>query len=100
MIVTATHDGQPIGSATVTIEANDVAVWTVSAQPTEIAEGGSSTITLAVANGKTFAANQSVSLAVSGTASGSDYSLSATEVTLPADKLGHGHPHRQGRRQR
>ena len=85
VIVTATHDGQPIGSASVTIEDNDVAVWTVSAQPTEIAEGGSSTITLAVANGKTFAANQSVSLAVSGTASGSDYSLSATEVTLPAD---------------
>ena len=84
VIVTATHDGQPIGSATVTIEDNDVAVWTVSAQPTEIAEGGSSTITLAVANGKTFAANQTVSLAVSGTASGSDYSLSATEVTLPA----------------
>ena len=85
VIVTATHDGQPIGSATVTIEANDVAVWTVSVQPTEIAEGGSSTITLAVANGKTFAANQTVSLAVSGTASGSDYSLSATELTLPAD---------------
>ena len=84
VIVTATHDGQPIGSASVTIEDNDVAVWTVSAQPTEIAEGGSSTITLAVANGKTFAANQTVSLAVSGTASGSDYSLSATEVTLPA----------------
>ena len=85
VIVTATHDGQPIGSATVTIEANDVAVWTVSVQPTEIAEGGSSTITLAVANGKTFAANQTVSLAVSGTASGSDYSLSATELALPAD---------------
>ena len=84
VIVTATHDGQPIGSATVTIEANDVAVWTVSVQPTEIAEGGSSTITLAVANGKTFAANQTVSLAVSGTASGSDYSLSDTELTLPA----------------
>ena len=84
VIVTATHDGQPIGSASVTIEDNDVAVWTVSAQPTEIAEGGSSTITLAVANGKTFAANQTVSLAVSGTASGSDYSLSATEVTFPA----------------
>ena len=84
VIVTAIHDGQPIGSATVTIEANDVAVWTVSAQPTEIAEGGSSTITLAVANGKTFTANQTVSLAVTGTASGSDYSLSATDLTLPA----------------
>ena len=83
----ATGSGYTLGTATsasVSVTDNDTAVWTVSAQPTEIAEGGSSTITLAVANGQTFAANQTVSLAVSGTASGSDYSLSATEVTLPA----------------
>ena len=83
----ATGSGYTLGTATsasVSVTDNDTAVWTVSAQPTEIAEGGSSTITLAVANGKTFAANQTVSLAVSGTVSGSDYSLSATELTLPA----------------
>ena len=76
----ATGSGYTLGTATsasVSVTDNDTAVWTVSAQPTEIAEGGSSTITLAVANGKTFAANQTVSLAVTGTASGSDYSLSA-----------------------
>ena len=83
----ATGSGYTLGTATsasVSVTDNDTAVWTVSAQPTEIAEGGSSTITLAVANGKTFTANQTVSLAVTGTASGSDYSISATELTLPA----------------
>ena len=84
VIVTASHGGQSIGSATVTIEANDDATWTVSAQPTEIDEGESSTITVAVANGKTFASNQAISLAVSGTGASSDYSLSATELTLRA----------------
>ena len=84
VIVTASHGGQSIGSATVTISDNDDATWTVSAQPTEIDEGESSTITVAVANGKTFASNQAISLAVSGTAASSDYSLSATELTLRA----------------
>ena len=84
MIVTASHGGQSIGSATVTISDNDDATWTVSAQPTEIDEGESSTVTVAVANGRTFASNQTISLAVSGTAASSDYSLSATELTLRA----------------
>ena len=84
VIVTASHGGQSIGSATVTISDNDDATWTVSAQPTEIDEGESSTVTVAVANGRTFASNQTISLAVSGTAASSDYSLSATELTLRA----------------
>ena len=82
VIVTASHGGQSIGSATVTISDNDDATWTVSAQPAEIDEGESSTVTVAVANGRTFASNQNLSLAVSGTAASSDYSLSATELTL------------------
>ena len=84
VIVTASHDGQSIRSATVTISDNDDATWTVSAQPTEIDEGEVSTITVAVANGKTFASNQTISLAASSTAASSDYSLSATELTLRA----------------
>ena len=84
VIVTASHGGQSIGSATVTISDNDDATWTVSAQPAEIDEGESSTVTVAVANGRTFASNQTISLAVSGTAASSDYSLSATELTLRA----------------
>ena len=83
VIVTASHGGQSIGSATVTISDDD-ATWTVSAQPAEIDEGESATVTVAVANGRTFASNQTISLAVSGTAASSDYSLSATELTLRA----------------
>ena len=99
-----TGNGYTLGtttSASVSVTDNDDATWTVSAQPTEIDEGGSSTITVAVANGKTFASNQTISLAVSGTAASSDYSLSATELTLRAGaKLGHGHRHRHRRRHR
>ena len=84
VIVTATYDGQPIGSATVTIPANDAPAWSVSADRSQVAEGGTATITAAITNGKTFATDQIISLAVTGTASGSDYSLSATTVTLSA----------------
>ena len=63
---------------------NDIAMWTVSTQSAEIDEGKSSTITVAVANAKTFASNQTISLAVSGTAASSDYSLSATELRAGA----------------
>ena len=69
-------------SASVRTTDNDVATWTVSVEPPEIEEGGSSTFTVAVANGKTFAAEQTIGLAVTGTASGSDYTLSTTELTL------------------
>ena len=71
-------------SASVSVTDDDTATWRVSAQPTEIDEGESATVTVAVANGKTFASNQTISLAVSGTAASSDYSLSATELTLRA----------------
>ena len=69
-------------SASVRTTDNDVATWTVSVEPSEIEEGGRSTFTVAVANGKTFAAGRTIGLAVTGTASGSDYTLSTTELTL------------------
>ena len=84
VVVTATRGGQVLGSATVTIQANDAPVWAVSAEPVEIAEGAASTVTVAIANGVTFAEAQTVALAVSGTASGSDYTLSGTSLTLDA----------------
>ena len=81
-------------SASVSVKDDDSATWRISAQPTRIDEGGSSTITVTVVNGKTFAADQTVSLAatgdrffitvVGGTASHSDYTLSATSLTLTA----------------
>ena len=83
----AAGSGYTLGTATsasVSVTDNDSATWTVSAQPTRIDEGGSSTITATVVNGKTFAANQTVSLAATGTASVADYTLSATSLTLTA----------------
>ena len=71
-------------SASVTVKDNDTATWSVSARPTGIDEGESSTVTIAVANGKTFAADQTVSLDGTGTASNADYTLSATSLTLTA----------------
>ena len=83
MIVTATHDGQPIGSATVTIEDNDTPTWSVVADPVRVAEGEVSTVTVSV--DKAFAVAQTITLAVTGgTAEGGDYSLSGSTLTLDA----------------
>ena len=71
-------------SVSVSVTDNDTAAWTMSAQPAEIDEGSASTVTVAVSNNKTFAANQTVTLAAAGTASTSDYTLSATSLTLVA----------------
>ena len=68
----------------VSVTDNDTAAWKVSAQPAEIDEGSTSTVTVAVSNDKTFAANQTVTLAAAGTASTSDSTLSATSLTLVA----------------
>ena len=83
----ATGSGYTLGTTTtasVSVTDNDQATWTVAAQPAGIDEGGASTITVTVANGKTFAAGQAISLDVTGTASGSDYTLSAAQLTLSA----------------
>ena len=71
-------------SASVYVTDNDTATWTISADPAEIAGSGTSTITVAIANGKTFAVDRAINLAVTGTASSSDYSLLATTLTLAA----------------
>ena len=66
------------------IEDNDTAKWKVSADSPEIDEGGSALVIVSVSNGKSLADEQSFTLAVSGTADDSDYTLSTTELTLPA----------------
>ena len=71
-------------SASVSVTDNDTAEWRVSAQPTEITEGATSTVTVEVSNNKTFASDQTITLAVTGTASSSDYTLSAKSLTLVA----------------
>ena len=70
--------------ATVAVEDDDAATFTVSAEPQTVAEGESATLTVAITNGVSFAVDQSVSLAVSGTASASDYTVVPTELTLAA----------------
>ena len=71
-------------SASVTVEDDDAARFTVSADPQAIDEGEASTLTVAIANGVTFAEDQTVELAASGTASASDYTGVPATLTLAA----------------
>ena len=71
-------------SAEVTVEDDDTATWQVSAAEASIDEGDATTLTVAVANGKTFAEEQSIALTVSGTAAESDYSLTSSPLALAA----------------
>ena len=60
-------------SASVVFEENDVPEFAVTLEPGEIAEGETATLTVAITNGVTFRAAQTITLAASGTASESDY---------------------------
>ena len=85
-VTLAAGDGYVLGeetSATVTVEDDDEAVFAVSAAAGELDEGGATTLTVAIANGKTFAADQSIALSVSGSASASDYRLAPATLALP-----------------
>ena len=90
--VTATlvaGDGYVLGEETsvaVTVEDDDVAVFAVSVAAGELDEGGATTLTVEVANGKTFAEAQSIELSASGSASASDYRLAPATLALPANE--------------
>ncbi|MYE06676.1 MAG: PKD domain-containing protein, partial [Chloroflexi bacterium] len=71
-------------SATVVGEENDVAEFAMSANPGRIDEGESATLTVEISNGVEFAEDQTIELAVSGTASAADYTLSPEVLTLVA----------------
>ena len=73
-----------VSSASVTVEDDDAATFTVSVEPASVAEGESATLTVAVSNGVTFAEAQTISLAASGTASASDYTGLPSSLTLVA----------------
>ena len=78
-------DGYTLGatiSAEVRVADDDTPTWRVSAQPREIDEGATTTLTVAITNGKVFADDRSISLSVSGTASASDHTLSQHQLTL------------------
>ncbi len=79
-------DGYELGgssTATVSVAEDDAAQFAVSASPAEVVEGASSTVTVAIGNGVTYATAREVSLAVTGDVSASDYALPAT-VALAA----------------
>ena len=85
VVVTASHGGGAVGSATVTIEDNDTAVWSVTAVPARVVEGAASTVTVSV--DKEFEVDQTITLAVGGTAASGDYSLSSSLLTLAAGDM-------------
>ena len=71
-------------SASVVVEESDVPRFWVEAAPTRIAEGGSATVTVSIANGVRFREDQRIDLAVSGTASAADYGGLPAALTLAA----------------
>ncbi len=71
-------------SASVVVEESDIPEFSVTAEPAEVAEGESATVTVAITNGVRFREAQTIALSVSGTASGSDYTGVPETVTLPA----------------
>ena len=75
--------GSP-ASADVTVTDNDTATFRVSAAQNALDEGATTTVTVAITNGKTFAEAQSIAFSVSGSASAIDYELSSRSLTLAA----------------
>jgi hypothetical protein len=60
-------------------------VVSLSAAPSSVAEGSSSTVTATLSN--TYAASVTIGLSVSGSASGSDYTISGLSIVIPAGSL-------------
>ena len=74
----------PAATASVIVENDDAATFTVSAEPATIREGESATLTVEIANGVTFAEQQTLALSTSGTAAASDYTGVSAALTLAA----------------
>ena len=75
--------GDP-ASATLEVTDNDAAEFAVSFGAAEIEEGDSTTLTVEISNGVSFAARQEIVLRVSGTASEDDYTLTTDVLALAA----------------
>ena len=78
--------GDP-AAATLTLADDDVPSWSLSLEPTTVAEaGGTATLTVSTGGAVTFEVDRTVALTLSGTATaGTDYTLFAAgeELTLP-----------------
>ena len=83
LLAGAGYDLGAATSATTTVTDDDVATFEVAAAPSEIVEGGASTVTVSVAGGVTFAADVGIELAVTGV-SADDYELAPADLSLPA----------------
>ena len=72
-------------SATVTVADDDEARFSTSVDPTRIAEGQSSTLTVSTSNGVTFAEDQTITLDFTdSTAAAADYTVNPDTLTLQA----------------
>ena len=71
-------------TATLAVEDDDEATFTVTGDPAEIVEGGSATVTVAIDNGTTFAEEREITLSVSGGVGETDYTLDPASLTLAA----------------
>ena len=68
-----------------TVEDDDEAAFEVTVTPNPVTEGTPATVTIAITNGVTFPADQTLTLVFSGTATqGTDYTVGATTLTLLA----------------
>ena len=72
-------------AASTTVADDDAATFAVRAKPARIEEGGVATVTVRVEDGVTFAAEQTIALSTSGSASAADFSLPSS-LTLAAGK--------------
>ncbi len=71
-------------SASLTVQDNGTASFSVSVNSDNVEEGSSSTLTVRITNGVTFSSNQTISLSISGSASSSDYTVSPSTLSLTA----------------
>ena len=83
--VTAKHGTQTLGQATVTISASVPKKFSLSVSPAKIAEGESTTLTLAPTNGATFTQALPVTLVFGGSAGTEDFTVPAS-YTFEAGK--------------
>ena len=85
---TAYEVGSP-QAASVTVRDNDAAAFALTMAPTEIVEGDSAKVKVAITNGVTFATAQTIRLAFPAAATdtatkGEDYTIASETLTLPA----------------
>ena len=87
--VTADHGATRVGSATVTISANDQTAFTLAVSPDTIAEGESATVTVST-GGVTFADDQTITLTLSGSATegaANDYTIAPASIAITAGAM-------------